>query len=283
MRLPSGRPPWRRLRTTRWRGCAGLRRAGPREARTRMRCPWSPFGRSHGRCYCDPLRCLAPEPTGGRDEKALQSRRQTSQGATSQGVEAEGPQRAQSRDPVAPFIPGGQTEVARLTRERDEAREQQTATSDVLKVISRSTFDLQTVFVTMLESAAEFAMLRLEIFSAGKETVCVSLHDAQYTSCFRQSIKAFTANPSDGDQIALHIADLAADRRYLERSSPTVVAAVELGGVRTALAVPMLKENELIGSVLLAARKFVPSPKSKSRWSRASPPRQSSPSRTRGC
>ena len=49
----------------------------------------------------------------------------------------------------------------------------------------------------------------------------------------------------------VHIADLAAESAYIEERHPLFVAAVELGGVRTALLVPMLKENELIGSFAL--------------------------------
>src|SRR6202030_4196211 len=55
----------------------------------------------------------------------------------------------------------------------------------------------------------------------------------------------------------VHIADLAASRGYAERD-PVIVAAVELGGVRTLLGVPMLKEDELIGAILLYRQEVRP-------------------------
>ena len=57
---------------------------------------------------------------------------------------------------------------------------------------------------------------------------------------------------------AVHIADLTTDRAYVERSNPATVAAVELGGVRTIMAVPMLKENELVGSFTLYRQEVRP-------------------------
>ena len=55
----------------------------------------------------------------------------------------------------------------------------------------------------------------------------------------------------------IHVADLAAEQAYIERD-PSIVAAVELGGVRTYLAVPMLKENELIGAFTLYRQEVRP-------------------------
>src|SRR5262249_51242623 len=81
----------------------------------------------------------------------------------------------------------------------------------------------------------------------------------------------------------VHIVDLAAESGYIEERHPAFVAGVELGGVRTILAVPMLKENALIGSFTLYRKKSAPLPTSRSPWSRTSPPKPSSPLRMRGC
>ena len=59
----------------------------------------------------------------------------------------------------------------------------------------------------------------------------------------RRSSRATLSGRLLATKSVVHVADLAAEQAYLERRSPPIVAAVEIGGVRTALAVPMLKEN----------------------------------------
>ena len=56
----------------------------------------------------------------------------------------------------------------------------------------------------------------------------------------------------------VHVADLASEQRYIENRDPATVAAVELGGVRTFVAVPMLKENELIGGLIVYRQEVRP-------------------------
>ena len=142
------------------------------------------------------------------------------------------------------------------TRELTESLEQQTATSEVLQVISSSPGELEPVFGTMLENAVR---------------VC----DAKFGNIYRWDgelfhlLAAFNTPPALAEahrrgpmrpgrlrrrmvdtKKAAHVADLAADEDYTERE-PAYVSAVELGGVRTYLTVPMLKENDLIGSFSL--------------------------------
>ena len=152
------------------------------------------------------------------------------------------------------------------TRELAESLEQQTATSDVLRVISSSPGDLQPVFEAMLENAvricdAKFGgIYRIE----GDIIRLVSTHSdvpAAYAGArrfapFRPSTKHYFGRMMAARTV-LHIADTAAEEGYLERR-PEYVAAVELGGVRTFMAVPMLKGNEPIGAFLLARQEVRP-------------------------
>ena len=156
-----------------------------------------------------------------------------------------------------------ETKLARLTRERDEALEQQTATSEVLQVISSSPVDLEPVFATMLENAVRICDAKYgNIYRLDGEFLhLLAAHDtppalAEFRR--RSALRPSLIRRMVETKTAIHVIDVAADPEYLERRTPSTVAAVELGGVRSFLSVPMLKENELIGSFSLYRQEVRP-------------------------
>ena len=152
------------------------------------------------------------------------------------------------------------------TRELSESLEQQTATSEVLQVISSSPGDLERVFETMLAEAVRICDAKFgNIFRRDSEGMhLVARHNTPpaFAEFRRRSpdtrlIPETFLGRMSATKAVVHVADIAADRGYTERV-PEIVAAVELGGVRTLLAVPMLKENGLIGAFTLLRQEIRP-------------------------
>ncbi len=158
-----------------------------------------------------------------------------------------------------------ETEVVRLTRELYEALEQQAATSEVLQVINSSPGDLQPVFATMLSEAVRICDANFgNIYRwDGRALHLAAAHNTPRAFAeFRKSTPLPPTNPSPtGRMVAtktpVHVADLTAEPIYVQVRDPGAVAAVELGGVRTYLSVPMLKDNELIGAFILCRQKEI--------------------------
>jgi GAF domain-containing protein len=151
------------------------------------------------------------------------------------------------------------------TRELSEALEQQTATSEVLKVISSSPGELERVFESMLENATR-------ICEAKFGTLYLYKGDAFYAAAFHNAPPAFIEarknrplHPSPESTLAraartkevAQILDSTKREAYRQRD-PFVVAGAELGGYRTIVSVPMLKENELIGVITIYRQEVRP-------------------------
>jgi signal transduction histidine kinase len=150
-----------------------------------------------------------------------------------------------------------ETKVARLTRELQEALAQQTATSDVLRVISSSPGDLQPVFESVLANAAKLCPA-----AYGAMWLCEG-DGFRAAAIYGDLPAAFTELPRSGTvfrprpgvplaRVAatrqpVQIDDFRLDQSYIDREA-LPVATVE-AGVRTLLSVPMLKDDQLIGAI----------------------------------
>jgi GAF domain-containing protein len=147
-------------------------------------------------------------------------------------------------------------EVQARTRELSESLQQQTATADVLQVISSSPGDLAPVFDKMLVNAtrvcsAKFGSMLLaengSMRPAAQYNVPAEFAAARGDRVLTPHPKSALAKAISTKQV-VHVADMRTTEAYLERS-PASIELVELGGARTVAIVPMLREDEVIGAI----------------------------------
>ena len=157
-------------------------------------------------------------------------------------------------------------ENTRLLNELRQALEQQTATSQVLQVISSSPGELEPVFASMLENAVHICDATFgNIYRWGGEALqLVAAHNTPpaFAEARRRSPDPPHPTSAVGRMIetkaVVHVADAKEQPGYAIDRDAASVAAVELGGVRTVLAVPMLKEQELMGAFTLSRQEVRP-------------------------
>jgi len=146
------------------------------------------------------------------------------------------------------------------TRELTESLQQQTATADVLKVISRSAFDLQPVLQTLVESAARLCNADKATITRQKDGAFYRTEAYGFSREFLDYAKNIPIEPERGSAAGrallegrvVHIPDVEADPEY------TMAEAQRLGQFRTILAVPMLRESVPIGVLILTRSEVLP-------------------------
>ncbi|MBR1157308.1 GAF domain-containing protein [Bradyrhizobium sp. JYMT SZCCT0428] len=148
----------------------------------------------------------------------------------------------------------------RLLKELRESLQQQTATADVLKVISRSTFDLQTVLQTLVESAAKLCDAEKATITRQKDGVLFRGEFYGFSDEFMDYVRNVPVVPDRGsatarallEGVVVHIPDVQADPDY------TFNEAQRLGDFRTIIGVPMLREGKAVGVIVMTRSEVRP-------------------------